>query len=83
MAGTGAGRDESDDPSELRFLRKKTDDGLPLLDDALTSFVCRFVSIHPAGDHSLFVGLVEHLDYKPGLMPLLFFSGSYRSANLP
>jgi flavin reductase (DIM6/NTAB) family NADH-FMN oxidoreductase RutF len=57
-----------------------TDDGLPLLDGALASFVCRVVSIYPAGDHSLFIGLVEHLEYTPGQPPLLFFSGSYRNA---
>jgi flavin reductase (DIM6/NTAB) family NADH-FMN oxidoreductase RutF len=55
-----------------------TDDGLPLLEGALASFVCRVVSIHPAGDHSLFVGLVEHLDYATDKSPLLFYTGGYR-----
>jgi flavin reductase (DIM6/NTAB) family NADH-FMN oxidoreductase RutF len=56
-----------------------TDDGLPLLEGALASFVCRVVSIHPAGDHSLFVGLVEHLEYAPGKTPLVFFTGANRT----
>jgi flavin reductase (DIM6/NTAB) family NADH-FMN oxidoreductase RutF len=57
-----------------------TADGLPLLNGALASFVCRVVSIHPAGDHSLFIGHVEHLEYTHGQTPLLFFSGSYQTA---
>jgi flavin reductase (DIM6/NTAB) family NADH-FMN oxidoreductase RutF len=56
-----------------------TDDGVPVLEGALASFVCRVVSIHPAGDHSLFVGHVEHLDYTPGQPPLLFYCGGYRA----
>jgi flavin reductase (DIM6/NTAB) family NADH-FMN oxidoreductase RutF len=56
-----------------------TDDGLPLLEGSLASFVCRVVSIHPAGDHSLFVGLVEDLDYTTDKSPLLFFTSGYRA----
>jgi flavin reductase len=54
-----------------------TPDGLPVLDGALASFACRLVARHPAGDHSLFVGQVETLEYTPGRVPLLFFGGKY------
>lgn len=39
---------------------------------------CRIVDRVPAGDHTLFLGEVEHLDYRDGA-PLLFYTGSYRT----
>ena len=55
-----------------------TPDGLPIVDGALASFVCRVVAVHPAGDHSLFIGQVESISADPGAPPLLFFGGAYR-----
>jgi flavin reductase (DIM6/NTAB) family NADH-FMN oxidoreductase RutF len=55
-----------------------TDDGLPIIEGALASFVCRVVAVHPAGDHSLFVGRVEQLAYDLGAAALVFFDGGYR-----
>ena len=55
-----------------------TSDGLPIIAGALASFVCRVVAVHPAGDHSLFIGQVESLESAPGAPPLLFFGGGYR-----
>lgn len=54
-----------------------TDDGLPIIAGALASFICRVVAVHPAGDHSLFVGQVEEFGAEPGAEPLLFFGGRY------
>lgn len=58
-----------------------TDDGLPIIADALASFTCRVVAVYPAGDHSLFVGRVEDFaaeSYPAGTRPpLLFFGGRY------
>jgi len=56
-----------------------TDEGLPIFEGALASFVCRVVTIHPAGDHSLFIAEVERFESAPGAAPLLFFGGHYRS----
>ncbi|MDQ0382202.1 flavin reductase family protein [Amycolatopsis thermophila] len=42
---------------------------------------CRIVDRHPAGDHTLFLGEVEHLDHRDGT-PLLFYTGSYRTLNV-
>jgi len=50
---------------------------VPLLDGALAHLVCRVVDEHPAGDHTLYIGQVEHLNYKDGA-PLLFYTGTYR-----
>lgn len=52
--------------------------GLPIIDGALASFVCRVVAVHPAGDHSLFIGHVEAIASETGARPLLFFGGGYR-----
>lgn len=59
--------------SEVPFAWK---DGLPLLRGAVAHFVCRVVDAHPAGDHTLHVGHVEHLGYEDG-KPLLFYAGKY------
>ena len=50
-------------------------DGLPLLEGALARVCARVVDANPAGDHTLYLGLVEHLDWRDG-RPLLFFTGA-------
>ena len=49
---------------------------LPLLGGALAHVGCRVVDVHPAGDHVLWIGEVEHLHHRDG-EPLLFFSGRF------
>ncbi|MFN8525278.1 MAG: flavin reductase family protein [Chloroflexota bacterium] len=56
-----------------------TEDGLPIIDGVLTALVCRVDAIHPAGDHSLFVGRVEQFHSRTDRAPLLFYGGSYRA----
>lgn len=51
--------------------------GWPMLEKALARLVAEVVEIHPAGDHTLYVGRVEHLDWREG-DPLVFFAGAYR-----
>ena len=51
-------------------------DEIPLLAGALTHLVCTVVDSHAAGDHTLYVGRVEHLDYSNGA-PLVFYTGEY------
>jgi flavin reductase (DIM6/NTAB) family NADH-FMN oxidoreductase RutF len=51
-------------------------DETPLLADALAYVVARVVDAHPAGDHTLFIGQVEHLHCQNG-RPLLFYRGQY------
>jgi len=60
-------------PVEPRFVWEH---GLPLLDGALAQIVCRVVDIHPAGDHVLWIGEVEHLHHRDG-EPLLFYTGRF------
>jgi flavin reductase (DIM6/NTAB) family NADH-FMN oxidoreductase RutF len=55
-----------------------TDCGLPIFEGALASFVCSVFQAYPAGDHTLFVGLVERMECAPDAEPLLFYGGAYR-----
>ncbi|MBX6762996.1 MAG: flavin reductase family protein [Rubrobacteraceae bacterium] len=59
---------------EIPFVERH---GIPLLEGALAHLVCEVVDIHPAGDHTLYIGRVEYLDYSNGA-PLLFYTGAYR-----
>lgn len=52
----------------------------PLLDGALGWLECRTRAEHPAGDHTLFVGEVEHLELGADDSGLVYRSGSYHSA---
>ena len=49
---------------------------LPLLKGALAHVGCRVVDVHPAGDHVLWIGEVEHLYHRDG-EPLLFYTGRF------
>jgi flavin reductase (DIM6/NTAB) family NADH-FMN oxidoreductase RutF len=61
------------DGLEIGFSQEK---GVPLLKGAIAHLVARVVDIHPAGDHTLFIGEVEYLHVGHG-SPLLFYAGSY------
>lgn len=52
---------------------------VPLLEGAVGQLVCRVVDVHPAGDHTLYIGEVEYLAQRDDV-PLLFYTGRY--ANL-
>jgi len=49
---------------------------VPLLEGAVAYFIARVVNVHAAGDHSLYIGLVEHFE-SVDARPLLFYSGNY------
>lgn len=51
--------------------------GVPVLDDVLGVIECRVVAAHDAGDHTIYLGEIEHLEATDG-DPLLFFRGKYR-----
>lgn len=51
--------------------------GMPLLAGAVAHFVVEVVDMHPAGDHTLYIGRVEHLESNSE-RPLLFYGGGYK-----
>ncbi len=50
---------------------------VPLIEGAVAHFVVEVADAHPAGDHTLYIGRVEHFQASDG-QPLLFFGGKYQ-----
>jgi flavin reductase (DIM6/NTAB) family NADH-FMN oxidoreductase RutF len=53
--------------------------GAPLLTDALATLECEIVAEHPAGDHWIIIGHVDHLHTSPIEDPLVFFAGTFHT----
>jgi flavin reductase (DIM6/NTAB) family NADH-FMN oxidoreductase RutF len=51
--------------------------GIPVLEGAVACFVVSLIDAHPAGDHTLFIGQVEHFEAVDD-RPLLFYAGKYQ-----
>ncbi|HJZ50478.1 MAG TPA: flavin reductase family protein [Roseiflexaceae bacterium] len=51
--------------------------GTPLIEGCVAHIVAEVVDIHPAGDHTLYIGHVEYLKWWEK-RPLLFYSGQYK-----
>lgn len=56
-------------------------DGIPVLSGCLATLECRVTNAYDGGDHSIFVGEVEHAAITDG-DPVLYFRGEYRSIAL-
>ena len=52
------------------------DGDVPLVQDAIAHVACTLWDEHEAGDHTLYLGRVEHLHSRPG-EPLLFHRGTF------
>jgi flavin reductase (DIM6/NTAB) family NADH-FMN oxidoreductase RutF len=50
--------------------------GLPMLDGALTALECTVQSQLPGGDHTIFIGEVQHISTKEGT-PLVYYRSGY------
>jgi flavin reductase (DIM6/NTAB) family NADH-FMN oxidoreductase RutF len=57
----------------IRFMTRL---GVPLIEGAVAYFVVEVHDIHRAGDHTLYIGLVEHFESRDD-RPLLFYAGKY------
>ena len=51
--------------------------GVPVLDDALAWLACDLQDLHPAGDHTIGIGEVTHIDADDDAAPLLFYRGAF------
>ena len=58
---------------QVRFISRS---GAMLLEGAIACFVVRVRNVHLAGDHTLYVGSVEHYEQRED-RPLLFYGGRY------
>ena len=71
IAAHFAGQARIEDPLDFEWRA-----GLPYVAGSLAQVGCRVVAVHPAGDHRLWVGRVEHMDHRDG-PPLLFYTGRF------
>jgi 3-hydroxy-9,10-secoandrosta-1,3,5(10)-triene-9,17-dione monooxygenase reductase component len=53
--------------------------GVPVLDGALAWLACDLAALHPAGDHTIGIGAITHMDAHPDGAPLVWFRGDYRT----
>jgi len=53
--------------------------GAPLIHGAVATFECFNRSRYTEGDHVIFVGEVEHCNWRPGASPLLYHGGKFYS----
>ncbi|MBI3328884.1 MAG: flavin reductase family protein [Nitrospinae bacterium] len=51
--------------------------GSPILEGCLAYLECRVTEIFPGGDHSIFIGQVEHGSMLRDAQPLIFYRGRY------
>ena len=51
--------------------------GAPVLDHALATIECRVRYTYEGGDHTIFVGEVEHAAVREDTAPLLYYRGGY------
>lgn len=54
-----------------------TENGVPLLEGAVAHFAVDVLDVHPAGDHTLYIGRVGHFEAHEG-KPLVFYGGQYQ-----
>ena len=52
-------------------------EGIPVLDHALASIECRITHTFDGGDHTIFLGSVENVNYRDG-DPLIYYRSEYR-----
>ena len=51
--------------------------GVPVLDRALAWLACDLTEMYPAGDHTIGLGEITHMDADPDGEPLIWFRGEY------
>ncbi len=51
--------------------------GVPVFTDTLGHLDCRTVEQLDGGDHTIFLGSVEHADFEEGKKPLLYFRSQF------
>ena len=66
---------DSERPASIYFEGKL---GMPLLRNSIAVMECETIATHLAGDHTIFVGQVEHADVFEAAKPLLYFRGKYQ-----
>ena len=63
--------------------REQFADGSPLLPDASGTVVCRLLTVHPAGDHDIVIGRIEHARLIRRVPPLVYHQADYTTVTSP
>jgi len=67
-----AGRPDPDLPDP--FVQRN---GMPVIDGAIAYLTTKIVDMHLAGDHTLYIGEVDYIEYNDD-DPILYYVGKYR-----
>ena len=59
------------------YIRFLVQNGIPLLEGAVAHFAVHVIDVHPAGDHTLYIGEVEYFETYDQ-RPLLFYASQYQ-----
>lgn len=64
---------------KLRFVDgwELGEDAPPRLIDAQSSLLCRRIDCHQFGTHSIFIGVIEEVQVREDVSPLLYWNGVY------
>lgn len=68
-----ANQKETDQPVRFDYLKET-----PVLPDALVQLVCEKESEVVAGDHTIYIAKVNHVETRDG-KPLIYYGGQYRA----
>jgi flavin reductase (DIM6/NTAB) family NADH-FMN oxidoreductase RutF len=55
--------------------------GAPVLPGALAVLDCMVETVVESGDHYIFIGKVDHVEFQAGGQPLVYFRGAYASVD--
>lgn len=69
-------------PAKGLEVRYRYRDGFPLVEGAVAHLLCCKEDVFAVGDHTLYVGRVEQLEYHGG-NPLLYYRGEYGKLERP
>lgn len=62
--------------SEIEF--DTSENGVPIIHDALANFECRTHALHEGGDHLILIGKITRARFTSDHEPLLYYQGRYR-----
>lgn len=66
-------RRPEDRAGNVRFSYSRSEDGTPILDEAMVFFSCKVIDSHVYGDHTIYLGEVNEVHQRDEGAPLMFY----------